>query len=82
MQSVRNSVGEGALRPYQRAVYLLGGPLDALGWLLRELPGGLYAREIVTTGTLTPALPIGPAQRWEHRVSALVAPEPVVLSFR
>jgi 2-keto-4-pentenoate hydratase len=46
-----------------------------------ELPGGLCAGEIVTTGTLTSAMAVEPGQRWEHRVSALIALEPVVLRF-
>jgi 2-keto-4-pentenoate hydratase len=37
---------------------VLGGPLEALGWLLRGLPEGLRAGEMVTTGTLTTALPV------------------------
>ena len=47
-----------------------------------ELPGGLCAGEIVTTGTLTPAVPVEPGQCWEHRISALIALEPVMLSLR
>jgi len=61
---------------------VLGGPVDALGWLLRELPDGLRAGEMVTTGTLTPAAPVEPGQCWEHRVSTLIALEPVILNLR
>lgn len=43
----------------------LGGPTDAIGWLLR-LPGvaGLRTGEIVTTGTLTSARPVAPGETW------------------
>lgn len=43
----------------------LGGPLDAITWLL-GLPGfeGLPAGAIVTTGTLTAALPVRTDQQW------------------
>jgi 2-keto-4-pentenoate hydratase len=72
---------DGMLVATGRGADVLGGPLDALRWLLRELPGGLRAGEIVTTGTLTPAMAVEPGQRWEHRLSARTTLEPVVLSF-
>jgi len=37
--------------------------------------------EVVTTGTLTPAMPIEPGQRWEHRLSAAITIQPVALSL-
>ncbi len=46
---------------------VLGGPLKALGWLLRGLPTGLRGGEIVTTGTLSRAEPVLRGQRWTHR---------------
>jgi 2-keto-4-pentenoate hydratase len=61
---------------------VLGGPLHALHWLVRGLPEGLRAGEIVTTGTLTPALPIESGQRWQHRLTAAVPLEPVELHLR
>jgi 2-oxo-3-hexenedioate decarboxylase len=61
---------------------VLGGPLDALHWLLRGLPGGLRAGEIVTTGTLTQAMPLQPGQRWEHSLSASIELERVQLRIR
>ena len=61
---------------------VLGGPLNALRWLLSDLPGGIQKGEIVTTGTLTPALPIESGHIWEHRVVAGVALEPAVLRVR
>jgi 2-keto-4-pentenoate hydratase len=61
---------------------VLGGPLDAVHWLLKELPEGLRAGEIVTTGTLTPAMPLHTGQRWEHRLGASIALEPVQLWIR
>jgi 2-oxo-3-hexenedioate decarboxylase len=43
----------------------LGGPVQAIAWLLR-IPGvdGLVAGDIVTTGTLTPAHPLTPGECW------------------
>lgn len=58
----------------------LGSPLNALAHLvglLQELPGHplLQAGELVTTGTLTTALPVAPGQVWSTRISGLpVAP--------
>src|SRR5262249_19945676 len=64
-----------------RGTDVLGGPLDALCWLLPALPDGLQAGEVVTTGTLTPAFPVEPGQHWQHRLSASIALEPVELVF-
>ena len=61
---------------------VLGGPLDALCWLVRALPDGLQAGEVVTTGTLTQAFPVETGQRWQHRLTAGIALEPVELAFR
>jgi 2-keto-4-pentenoate hydratase len=61
---------------------VLGGPLVALHWLLKGLPDGLRAGEIVTTGTLTQAMPLQPGQHWEHRLSGSIALEPVRLRIR
>ena len=60
---------------------VLGGPLDALRWLVRGLPDGLQAGEVVTTGTLTEAFPVEPGQRWQHRLAAAIPVEPVELEF-
>ena len=43
-----------------------------------ELPAG----EIVTTGTLTQAMPLQPGQRWEHGLSASIELKPVQLRIR
>ncbi len=45
---------------------VLGGPIEAVAWLLRSLPDGEMVRadDIVTTGTLTDALSVRPGQRW------------------
>jgi 2-oxo-3-hexenedioate decarboxylase len=53
----------------------LGGPMEAVQWLLR-LPGvqPLQPGSVVTTGTLTSAMAIAPGQTWE-----LVAEGPVEL---
>ena len=59
---------------------VLGSPLLALAHLievLSELPGHppLEAGELVTSGTLTAALPVAPGQVWTTRISGLpVAP--------
>jgi 2-keto-4-pentenoate hydratase len=65
-----------------RGANVLGGPLDALHWLVRGLPGGLRTGEIVTTGTLTEALPLEPGERWQHRLTAAIVLEPVALEIR
>ncbi len=75
-------VRDGALVATGRGANVLGGPVDALHWMVRGLPGGLKAGEIVTTGTLTEALPVEPGERWEHRLTAAIALEPVELEFR
>lgn len=72
---------DGRLAATGRGSNVLGGPLEALVWLLRELPGGVRTGEIVTTGTLTPAMPIERGQRWEHRLSAVITLDPVTLSL-
>ena len=54
---------------------VLGSPLKALGYLVRELArfGGepLRAGEFVTTGTLTPAMPAKPGQVWTSKVQGI-----------
>lgn len=52
---------------------VLGGPLRALDWLVELLDGephapGLEPGEIVTTGTMTGALPVAPGETWEATV--------------
>jgi 2-keto-4-pentenoate hydratase len=73
---------DGVLTATGSGADVLGGPLDALHWLLKGLPDGLRAGEIVTTGTLTQAMPLRPGQRWEHRLSASIALEPIRLQIR
>jgi 2-keto-4-pentenoate hydratase len=48
-----------------RGANALGGPAQAIAWLL-DLPGleGLRAGEVVTTGTLTAAWPVKPGETW------------------
>ncbi|WP_157271943.1 2-keto-4-pentenoate hydratase [Azohydromonas aeria] len=58
---------------------VLGSPLLALAHLLRLLqsqPGAapLQPGEIVTTGTLTSALPVALGQRWETRLDGIALP--------
>jgi len=56
--------GKAVSRGYGRDV--LGGPLQAVGWLLHTLADGLRKGEIITTGTLTRAEPVIRGQRWTH----------------
>jgi 2-oxo-3-hexenedioate decarboxylase len=58
------------------AANVLGGPLHALQHLVEVLARddsnpSLAAGEIVTTGTLTRAFPIGPGERWSTRLSGI-----------
>jgi 2-oxo-3-hexenedioate decarboxylase len=54
---------------------VLGSPLLALGYLVETLAaqGGepLAAGEVVTTGTLTPALPIRPGETWRWEAAGI-----------
>ena len=64
---------------------VLGGPLDALRFLLRDLAARpelppLAAGEIVTTGTLTDALPVAPGERWTARFAG-IALAPLAVRF-
>jgi 2-oxo-3-hexenedioate decarboxylase len=56
-----------------RGASALGGPADAIKWL-RRLPGvGTLNRGVlVTTGTLTPAFPVGAGETWELSASGPV----------
>jgi 2-oxo-3-hexenedioate decarboxylase len=55
---------------------VLGSPLSALAHfldVLAALPGHpwLEAGEVVTTGTLTDAMPVRPGERWSTRIEGL-----------
>lgn len=59
-----------------RARNVLGGPLSALRFLVEEIErtrpaDALQAGEIVTTGTLTDAQPIGPGEVWSTMLSGV-----------
>ena len=60
----------------------LGGPVEAVTWLLR-LPGveGLRAGAIVTTGTLTAELPIARGESWQLNTTGPVALSQLHVSF-
>ncbi len=65
---------------------VLDGPLRALGYLLDTLAADTSAapmgeREIVTTGTLTDAVPILPGQRWTTRLDGIDLPG-ATITFR
>ncbi len=56
------------------------GPLAALDHLIGVLANDpasqpLTAGEIITTGTLTDALPVAPGQRWQTRIDGLPLPD-------
>jgi 2-oxo-3-hexenedioate decarboxylase len=58
------------------ATNVLGGPLEALRFLVRQLaasPAGAPLRpgELVTTGTLTDAMPVVAGQTWSTRLSGV-----------
>ncbi len=57
---------------------VLGSPALAINWLLATLRdagiNGLQAGEVITTGTLTDALPIAAGQSWRFEVSGLDLP--------
>ena len=70
---------DGAEADHGQAANVLGGPLLALRHLVDLLAQDsaqppLAAGEIVTTGTLTRALPIKPGQRWQTRLQGLPLP--------
>jgi 2-oxo-3-hexenedioate decarboxylase len=67
---------DGAEADRGQAANVLGGPLSALRHLVELLAQDsaqppLAAGEIVTTGTVTRALPIKPGQRWQTRLNGL-----------
>ena len=58
---------------------VLGGPLSALKHFVRglsglEFPIGVRAGDLVTTGTVTRAFPVGPGERWSTEVVGLPLP--------
>jgi 2-oxo-3-hexenedioate decarboxylase len=60
---------DGVVGDRSRASFVLDGPISAIRYLLDVLAGQpdhppLAAGEIVTTGTLTRALPMAPGQTW------------------
>jgi 2-keto-4-pentenoate hydratase len=65
----------GGARAIGGGAQVLGSPITALGFLVREMAryGGepLRAGEIVTTGTLTEALPAGSGQVWTASVDGI-----------
>jgi 2-keto-4-pentenoate hydratase len=55
------------------ATKALGGPVQALVWLLRDLPIGLRAGEFITTGSMTTAVAVSPGHRWINSLDGPVA---------
>lgn len=71
--------GPGGKRLEGRGADVLDGPLRALGYLLETLAADTGATpveggEIVTTGTLTDAVPILPGDRWTTRLDGIDLP--------
>lgn len=73
---------DGETVTHGRGSDVLGGPLQAVDWLLRGLPHGLMSGEIITTGTLTRAEPVQRGQRWAHRAIGPFALGSVEVMFR
>jgi 2-oxo-3-hexenedioate decarboxylase len=66
----------GAVAAEGSGEHVLGSPLNALAHLVSvvaKLPDHppLAAGEIVTTGTLTAALPVAPGEVWQTRIEGL-----------
>ena len=69
-----------------QAQNVLGGPLKALRFLVEELARDptsepLGPGELVTTGTLTEAMPVAPGQSWSTRLAGIDI-DGLRLSFR
>jgi 2-oxo-3-hexenedioate decarboxylase len=65
--------GEGVIRR-GRATNVLGGPVKALGFLVSALDQAgerLHPGEVVTTGTLTEAMPVVAGQTWSTTLSGI-----------
>ncbi|HWU38933.1 MAG TPA: hypothetical protein VN203_14885, partial [Candidatus Acidoferrum sp.] len=70
---------DGQVRAEGRGANVLGSPLAAIAHLLAILvkqrpPMPLQANELVTTGTLTPALPIHVGETWSTDLSGIALP--------
>ncbi len=68
--------GPNGVKKLGHASNVLGGPLEALGYLVRELaasPAGKPLRpgELVTTGTLTDAMPVAAGQTWSTSLGGI-----------
>lgn len=71
--------GPGGKRLTGRGADVLDGPLQALSYLLDTLAADpqatpLSAGEIITTGTLTDAVPLSPGDTWETRLTGIDLP--------
>jgi 2-keto-4-pentenoate hydratase len=69
-------LGEDGLVRHGGATDVLGGPLNALRHLVRELAASaagdsLRPGELVTTGTLTEAMPVASGQTWSTKLSGI-----------
>jgi 2-oxo-3-hexenedioate decarboxylase len=70
---------DGSVREVGRGSNVLGSPLAAIAHLLAVLAQQrqampLQANELVTTGTLTPALPIHAGETWRTDLSGIALP--------
>ncbi|MCX8004579.1 MAG: decarboxylase [Burkholderiaceae bacterium] len=68
--------GEGRLRERGSGANVLGSPLAAVVAVLAQspIPAPLAAGELVTTGTLTRALPVAPGQAWHTALAGIELP--------
>ncbi len=68
---------DGQLRDSGTGANVLGSPLKAIGHLTRVLAGqgdALKAGELVTTGTITAALPIKAGETWSTEITGIALP--------
>jgi 2-oxo-3-hexenedioate decarboxylase len=65
-----------------RTADVLGGPLEAMDWLLR-LPGvgPLPADTVVTTGSITTPMPVEPGQTWRVTARGPVELDPLEVAI-
>ena len=76
-------IGSGPTRQHGHARNVLGGPIQALAFLVAELARFgctdlLRAGELITTGTLTDAMPVTPGQTWTATFSGIGIASPTL----
>ena len=71
-QCVCEFTNNGTLVGRGKATTALNGPVLALRWLLKVLPGGFWAGDIVATGSMIGATPVGAGHRRTNRLHGLL----------